>query len=818
MLLNLLRNTPHLTERTRCLSNSDAVGDGEFVLYWMHVAVRAHDNPSLDVAITLANLLKKPLLVYHALSEQYEYASDRHHTFILQGAADVQRQMADRGIPYVFHLERDGHRGPWLKQLANEACVTVTDDMPVQPMKSWVRRLAEGSYKPVLAVDSSCIVPMQVVGKAFTRAFAYRDATETEYEHRVPAVWTDCQLEHSEHPKTKLPFVPVDFRQSSIAELVAECHIDHLVGPVPDTPGGSDAGYRRWEDFREQGLKTYASRRNDPTKDGASRMSAYLHYGMVSPFRLAREADQHHSAGGRKFLDELLIWREMSWAFCFYSEHHEDLRALPGWARQTLQQHESDARPAIFDWESLSRAVTGNRLWDAAQQSLLIHGELHNNVRMTWGKAVLQWKATAAQALQTIIDLNHRYALDGRDPSSYGGILWCLGQFDRPFKPPQPVIGTVRPRPSEQHATRLDLRQYEAKIHRSLTGASSKRSRVAVIGAGMAGLICARTLQDHGLDVQVFDKGRQPAGRMSTRFSRTGFSFDHGCQYFKATDKHFKRYVESWQAQGIVGEWKAPVVRLAAGEVKPVKASTNRYVGIPGMNAVCQHLARDLNVQSNVRINQAEFDQRWVLHDDEANRFADFHHLVVAIPAGQALELLGRYWPGGELSASTQMKKSWTTLLAVDGVLDWPHAAAIIDDELLAWVALDSSKPGRSRNKQQQCWVLQAQPGWTDAHFEDPADEVSAALLARFESLIEESVPRPLYLKSHRWKFGLVENRSTQVPAAKQSLFDGPRSLVVCGDWCCGENVQAAFQSGSSAAGHILRSLEFTGLKPKTLF
>jgi len=134
MPTDLLIRKPHLHERARAINECRENPTGDFVLYWMHVAVRAHENPALDSAIAIANRLKKPLLVYHALSERYQYASDRHHTFILQGAADVQQQFLDRGIRYLFHLERPNHRGPWFHQLAEKACVVVTEDIPTHPM------------------------------------------------------------------------------------------------------------------------------------------------------------------------------------------------------------------------------------------------------------------------------------------------------------------------------------------------------------------------------------------------------------------------------------------------------------------------------------------------------------------------------------------------------------------------------------------------------------------------------------------------------------------------------------------------------------
>ena len=210
---------------------------------------------------------------------------------------------------------------------------------------------------------------------------------------------------------------------------------------------------------------------------------------MVSPMRIAREAAAMRGPGAEKYLDELLVWRELAYVFCHYKPNHENVSAIPKWAIETLKQHENDTRPALLDWESLARGQTGDILWDAAQKSLLMQGELHNNVRMTWGKALLKWTPTAADALRRMIDLNHRYALDGSDPASYGGLLWCLGQFDRPHTPASSIFGTVRTRPTEDHVHRLDPDLYLARTTRPWRGV---RCKVAVIGAGLSGLVCAR--------------------------------------------------------------------------------------------------------------------------------------------------------------------------------------------------------------------------------------------------------------------------------------------------------------------------------------
>jgi photolyase PhrII len=445
---------------------------GEFVLYWMRTAVRAHENPALDTALTVGRALGLPVFVYHALSERYPYANARHHTFIVQGAMDVQAECAARGIGYAFHLERPGHRAKALRALSERAVLVVTETMPVPPLDWLTDSLAEQAPCPVWSVDTACVVPMPLVGQAHTRAYGFRDATARLRRDRVARPWVDVPPAQAPFVPDRLPFEPVDLAVDDIPALVALCEIDQSVPAVHHSRGGSRAGYARWDAFiATGGLARYAAKRNDATLDGVSRMSAYLHYGMVSPLRLARDCAAREGEGPEKYLDELLVWREVAYAFCYWHEAPTTLDAVPRWALDSLRAHERDPR-RVLSLDVLARGETGDRLWDAAQRSLREAGELHNNVRMTWGKAILHWSANAADAWDKLVDLNHRYALDGRDPASYGGLLWCLGQFDRPFQPEQPVIGTVRPRPTAEHAKRLDVRRFEARIEALLASGS----------------------------------------------------------------------------------------------------------------------------------------------------------------------------------------------------------------------------------------------------------------------------------------------------------------------------------------------------------
>jgi photolyase PhrII len=792
---------PALDERTRRIGRRDTFAAGNFVLYWMRTAIRVDENPALDVAIEAANHLELPLLVYQGLTERYPYASDRHHTFVLQGARDVQAAFEARQISYVLHVERSGHRGPHLKTLGNLAALVVTEDMPSEPLRSWTVSLGRGIPSALLAVDTACLVPMRLVGRAYDRAFAYRDATKKLYEERLSRGANASELRKSARFSGDLPFESVDLGDASLDELVAECQIDHSVGSVPDTRGGSEAGYRRWLAFKNDSLSTYHRRRNNPLVDGVSRMSAYLHYGMVSPARIARECAAEHNPGAEKYLDELLIWRELAYAFCFYRPDHCRISSIPSWALKTLSEHESEVRPTLLTWESMARGLTGDSIWDSAQKSLLVHGELHNNVRMTWGKAILKWTPDAMSALARMVDLNHRYALDGRDPASYGGILWCLGQFDRPFTPEQPIFGSVRTRPTDWHAKRLDPVAYRRRVSRSR---SDPMPRVAVIGAGISGLVCARTLADHGLDVRLFEKSRGLGGRMSTRRVDQNLSFDHGAQYFTARDKRFKTHVRSWVQEGIVHAWNGRIVVLERGEVKETKRSGTRYVAGNGMNSIGKHLGSNLQIDLNTRVAPPRRVQsRWCLSEADGDALGQFDVVVAAVPSLQAAELLVETPDLADLARGTRMNGCWALMMAFDRSLDLPFDGAFVDQSPLSWIARNNSKSvdGTGVGPEGECetWVVHTTPTWTDNHLDDDADEIQAFLLGEFWKVTGRASRNPRFCSIHRWRYAIPKQ-----PLASECLFEKQQGIGACGDWCGGPRVEGAFLSGMAMAGRIL--------------
>ena len=802
----------HLHERARlhesqCVpQEADASRSPSMVLYWMRTAVRADENPALDVACHIACSQNLPLLVYYSISDIEEFASDRHHWFMLQGAEDVQQQFATKQISFAFQLVRGEEEAAHFVTLASRSAVIVTEEMPVEPYRASLESLIQHAGAPVISVDTACVAPMRLMKKPFTRAFQFRSATKAIHEERLTRGWPTQEELPTRFDLSKLPFNSVDLQAADFGELISRCQIDHGIGPVVDTVGGSAAGYARWNQFKEKSLRGYARQRNNALLDGVSRLSAYLHYGMISPFRVARECAEMDHEGAEKYLDELLVWRELAYTFCFHQTDHDQWSALPDWARKTLLDHAGDRRPQIHTWEQLARGKTEDPLWNAAQKSLLMHGELHNNLRMTWGKAIINWLQDPREALAMIIDLNHRYALDGRDPASYGGILWCLGQFDRPFEPEQQIIGKVRSRPLSTHADRLDPKQYSSKVNQPRC---DPVPRVAIVGAGMSGLFAARTLQDHGLKVTLFDKSRGVGGRMATRRVEGQGTFDHGAQYFTAKDPRFVRYVESWLEQGVVAKWPdqqigpdQKIVVLEEGEHPTESSPRDRFVGAPAMNSICKHLATDLEIHFQTRVAKIFTDENGVnLWGDDSQSLGTFDCLLVTAPAPQSVELLADVPDLANRISPVEMKPCWATMVSFASPITDQWVGAFVNNSILTWVARNGTKPGRQHALENV--VLHADPNWTAKNWERDPPEVASQMLSEFWKVTGIAPHPQTHLRAHRWKYALPVN-----PSGEQCFVNPSKTIIVCGDWASGSRVEGAFLSGLSGAGRILETLK----------
>jgi deoxyribodipyrimidine photo-lyase len=255
------------------------------------------------------------------------------------------------------------------------------------------------------------------------------------------------------------------------AELAA-LPIDHGVTPTR-LRGGSEAARAALREFIARKLDRYATERQHPDAAVTSGLSPYLHFGHISVHEVLRAVADHQGRApdaiygmgesADAFLDELVTWRELGFNMCVRRADYADYESLPDWARRTLDLHASDPRPDVYDLAELETARTHDPVWNASQTELLREGRIHNSLRMLWGKKILEWSPTPRIALETMIHLNDKYALDGRDPNSYSGILWVLGRYDRPWGPERPIFGLVRYMSSPSATRKLHMKEYLAR-------------------------------------------------------------------------------------------------------------------------------------------------------------------------------------------------------------------------------------------------------------------------------------------------------------------------------------------------------------------
>lgn len=451
-----------LSLRRRDANAADLRPAGEYVLYWMQATHRFEDNWALRYAVLQADALGKPLLIHQGLDPTYEHANDRIHTVILENAKALHRRAERLGLRYQFVLRRrrDDDRRV-VDRLAARAALVVTDLFPTAGIAARTARFAERCPVRVVEVESHCIVP-------------YGNFVKEEYAARTIrpkiAKVLDSALEPVEDrgPRARFPqglwdFLDVDrldLAARDVPATVASCEIDHAVPAVPFA-SGLDGARARLKAFCADGLADYAERRNEPSDtDGSSRLSPYLHFGQISAAEVLRTVRAAgHKASAEKFADELVTWRELAFNFCVRNPEHGKLKGLPDWVHRSMEKHRDDPRDAIYSLEQLERAETHDELWNAAQRELVRTGYMHNVTRMLWGKSALLWTARYKHALDYLILLNNKYGLDGRDPSSYGGIQWCFGKFDRPWFD-KPVFGVIRPMSLARARAKFDADSY----------------------------------------------------------------------------------------------------------------------------------------------------------------------------------------------------------------------------------------------------------------------------------------------------------------------------------------------------------------------
>jgi deoxyribodipyrimidine photo-lyase len=455
----------------------------------MVAARRTRWNFALERAVEWAAEFGAPVVVYEPLRLDYRWASDRLHRFVLDGMADTRAALARRrGVAYFPWVEAAPGGGVGLLDaLAARARVVVTDDYPAFMLPAMARTAASRLDVLVEAVDGNGLLPMrQPDGLVFPTAYAFRRHLQRTFGAGMPVAPLADPLDGlPDLPPPALDAITARYHSSADALLegtmtLDRLTIDHSV-PAVATRGGAVAAARAVDTFFERTLTVYVTERNQVEEDATSRLSPYLHFGHVSSWDVfttltaregwlgppggrasgAREGWWGVSPAAEAFLDQLITWRELGFNMCVgRPDDYDRFESLPPWALATLERHRADPRRHVYDLSAFERGATHDPLWNAAQGQLRREGRIHNYVRMLWGKKILEWSPTPDAALDVMIELNNKYAVDGRDPNSYSGIFWTLGRYDRPWAPEREIFGTVRYMSSENTARKMPVREY----------------------------------------------------------------------------------------------------------------------------------------------------------------------------------------------------------------------------------------------------------------------------------------------------------------------------------------------------------------------
>lgn len=436
---------------------------GAYVLYWAQASRRPTSNHALSVAIAEANRRKLPVLVYESIRVDYPYASERFHAFVLEGAKDAHEGYRARGVHHVFFLprSRDEQRG-MVRKVAAGADLLVTDAHPTFIFPEQLARVARAVPCETWAIDDVGVVPLATFPK---EEFAAR-TLRPKLVHALPDWLRPLEEPRCERTRLSvdLPFAPLDLASLDVERALSGLPIDREVGRVEALRGGPVAAKKRLDHFVRRKLSVYGPDHNHPDEDATSGLSPYLHFGMISAREAALAVAGSSALPEAKdaFLEQLLVRRELSFNFCARNPRHRTLGALPAWCHATLDAHRGDPRRWVYDRAALEEARTHDEVWNAAQRELRQTGIIHNYLRMLWGKCVLDWKRTPEEALDDLLHLNDRWALDGRDPNTYTGILWCFGKHDRPWGE-RPIHGTLRTMTTPQALKKLRMSEYMAR-------------------------------------------------------------------------------------------------------------------------------------------------------------------------------------------------------------------------------------------------------------------------------------------------------------------------------------------------------------------
>lgn len=425
------------------------------IVYWMQRDQRSNDNWALLFAQELSLKTKNNLVVVFCLANKFLDATFRQYDFMLKGLFETKDKLNEKNISLNILIGSASNSLPSYLKRINASCL-ITDFNPLKIALNWKEKIKESINIPFYEVDAHNIVPCRYASnKQEIAAYTFRPKINkllSEFLTDFPALQT-------------MPDDNIKFQEEiKYDELIKTLEINFEVKPSEYFQPGEKAAFETLKKFLHDKIHRYNQFRNDPNADAVSNLSPYLHFGHISPQRVAFEiATKFNDENSKSFLEELIVRRELADNFCYYNKNYDSFEGFPDWAKKELIERKNDKRDYVYNLETLEKAQTHDDLWNSAQLEMVKTGKMHGYMRMYWAKKILEWTENCETALSYAIYLNDKYELDGRDPNGYVGIAWSIGGLhDRPFFPNK-IFGKIRYMSLAGCQRKFDVDKYIAK-------------------------------------------------------------------------------------------------------------------------------------------------------------------------------------------------------------------------------------------------------------------------------------------------------------------------------------------------------------------
>lgn len=434
-------------------SHTNINPQGKYILYWMQSAQRYNYNHCLYFAAKVSKFLKQNVVTVFFLDRDYPDANKHHFDFLIQNLLELQNTFLKKNIKLLI---TDKSQSTFM-ELCKDASVIITENPWMKYDKNWKNEYFNKISQPHYFIETNSVIPY------------YAASQKEEYSAGIFRRKITPIL-HSYLTNFKIPKIH-DYSNFDVNNIILklEKHSRKIFKEFNSKTSkyiksGENAAKTELNFFIKNKIKYYEEKRNEPSENYYSNMSPYLHFGQISPLFIALQIMDKSPEHAEKYLDELIVRRELSINFINYNPNYDKFSCLPNWALKTLYDNKIYDRPYLYSLKQFENAQTHDKYWNSAQKEMVIRGKMHAYMRMYWGKKILEWSKDPEEAFYTALYLNNKYSLDGRDPNSFASVAWCFGKHDRAW-PERKIFGKVRYMNENGLKRKFNIEKYVDKIN-----------------------------------------------------------------------------------------------------------------------------------------------------------------------------------------------------------------------------------------------------------------------------------------------------------------------------------------------------------------